>query len=143
MSGVQVEIAGKTFELVKSGREQAEQVVSLGKWMNQYGLPALEGMMNEEGEIVFSGGLDLLQEIIGSLTADALIDLYIVVLGCSKKFADENFDIAVLIDAIVEVYEAQPSLGRVLSRFFSQTTSIENSEEPSTTSEEATDGPTN
>ncbi len=137
-----IEVADRIFELVKSGREQAEQVVSLGKWMNQYGLPALEGMMNEEGEIIFEGGLDLLQEIIGGLTADALIDLYIVVLGCSKKFADEHFDIATLIDAIVEVYEAQPSLGRVLSRFFSQTTSIEDSDESSTTSEDTTDGPT-
>jgi hypothetical protein len=137
-----ITVEDKTFELVKSGREQAEQVVSLGKWMNQYGLPALEGMMNEEGEVEFAGGLDLLQEIIGSLTADALIDLYIVVLGCSKKFADKNFDIAVLIDAVVEVYEAQPSIGKVLSRFFSQTTSVESSDEPSTTSEEVTDGPT-
>lgn len=140
MSSITVD--GSTFELVKSGREQAEQVVSLGKWMNQYGLPALEGMMNEEGEVEFSGGLDLLQEIIGSLTADALIDLYIVVLGCSKKFANENFDIATLVDAVVEVYEAQPSIGKVLSRFFSQTTSVESSDESSTTSEEVTDGPT-
>ncbi len=138
----EITVADSTFELVKSGREQAEQVVSLGKWMNQYGLPALEGMMNEEGEVEFAGGLDLLQDIIKGLTADALIDLYIVVLGCSKKFANEHFDIATLIDAIVEVYEAQPSLGRVLSRFFSQTTSVESSDESSTTSEEVTDGPT-
>lgn len=137
-----ITVADRTFELVKSGREQAEQVVSLGKWMNQYGLPALEGMMNEEGEIEFSGGLDLLQEIIGGLTADALIDLYIVVLGCPKKFADTNFDIAILIDAMVEVYESQPSIGKVLSRFFSQTTSVESLDEPSMTSEETTDGPT-
>ena len=138
----QVEVADKTFELVKTGREQAEQVVALGKWVNQYGLPALEGMMNEEGEVTFEGGLDLLQGIIGSLTADALIDLFVVILGCSKKFANENFDIALLIDAVFEVYDAQPSLGKVLSRFFSQTTSTENSEESSTTSEEPTDGQT-
>ena len=138
----QVEVADKTFELVKTGREQAEQVVALGKWVNQYGLPALEGMMNEEGEVTFEGGLDLLQGIIGSLTADALIDLFVVILGCSKKFANENFDIAILIDAVFEVYDAQPSLGKVLSRFFSQTTSTENSEESSTTSEEPTDGQT-
>ncbi len=138
----QVEVAGRTFELVKTGRGQAEQVVALGKWVNQYGLPALEGMMNEEGEVTFEGGLDLLQGIIGSLTADALIDLFVVILGCSKKFANENFDIAILIDAVFEVYDAQPSLGKVLSRFFSQTTSTENSEEPSTISEEPTDGPT-
>ena len=139
----QVEVAGRTFELVKTGRGQAEQVVALGKWVNQYGLPALEGMMNEEGEVTFEGGLDLLQGIIGSLTADALIDLFVVILGCSKKFANENFDIAILIDAVFEVYDAQPSLGKVLSRFFSQTTSTENLEEPSTTSEEPTDGQTN
>lgn len=138
----QVEVAGRTFELVKTGRGQAEQVVALGKWVNQYGLPALEGMMNEEGEVTFEGGLDLLQGIIGSLTADALLDLFVVILGCSKKFANENFDIALLIDAVFEVYDAQPSLGKVLSRFFSQTTSTENSEEPSTISEEPTDGQT-
>ncbi len=142
MSSAQIEVAGKTFELVKTGRGQAEQVVALGKWMNQYGLPALEGMMNEEGEVAFEGGLDLLQEIIGVLTVDALIDLFVVILGCSKKFADENFDIAILIDAVIELYDAQPSLGKVLGRFFSQTTSIENSDESSTTSEEPTDGPT-
>ena len=138
----QVEVAGRTFELVKTGRGQAEQVVALGKWVNQYGLPALEGMMNEEGEVTFEGGLDLLQGIIGSLTADALLDLFVVILGCSKKFANENFDIALLIDSVFEVYDAQPSLGKVLSRFFSQTTSTENSEETSTISEEPTDGPT-
>ena len=138
----QVEVAGRTFELVKTGRGQAEQVVALGKWVNQYGLPALEGMMNEEGEVTFEGGLDLLQGMIGSLTADALLDLFVVILGCSKKFANENFDIALLIDSVFEVYDAQPSLGKVLSRFFSQTTSTENSEETSTISEEPTDGPT-
>jgi len=143
MGETSIEVAGKSFELVKQGREQAEQVVALGKWMNQYGLPALEGMMNEEGEVTFSSGLALLQDLIGSLTPDALIDLYIVILGCSKDFAEKHFDIAVLVDSVMMVYEAQPSIGKVLSRFFSQTSSIESSEEPSTTSEQPTDGPTN
>jgi hypothetical protein len=135
-----VEIAGKQFELVKKGREQAEQVIQLGKWVNEYGVPALASMMNEEGEISFVSGFDLLGDILQNISVDALIDLYVVVIGCTKGFANKNFDIAVLIDTLAQVYDAQPSLGKVLSRFFSQGTSDEITEEPSTTSEQPTDG---
>lgn len=127
------EIGGKEFTLVKVGREQAEQVIQLGKWVNTHGVPALSQIMNEEGEISFENGFDLLGDVIESLTADALIDLFVVVLGCSKTFANKHFDVAVLIESLMLVYEHQPSLGRVLSRFFSQTSSEESTEEPSTT----------
>jgi len=126
-------VGGKEFTLVKVGREQAEQVIQLGKWVNTHGVPAIAQVMNEEGEISFDNGLDLLGDIIEVLTADALIDLFVVILGCSKTFANKHFDIAVLIEAVMLVYENQPSLGRVLGRFFSQASSEESTEEPSTT----------
>ena len=128
-----IEVGGKEFELVKTGREQAEQVIQLGKWINTYGLPAISQLTNEEGEITFSGGFELLGDIIDVLTADALIDLFVVVIGCPKNFANKHFDVSVLIDAIAMVYEKQPSIGRVLSRFFSPVSSEESITEPSTT----------
>jgi len=128
-------VAEKEFELVKTGREQAEQVIQLGKWINEYGVPALQRMTNEEGEITFAGGFDLLSSILQSLTVDALIDLYILIFGCNKKFADQHFDIGTLIEALTVVYNAQPSIGKVISRFFSQATSENVTEEPSMTSE--------
>ena len=76
-----LEVAGKEFDLVKTGRDQAEQVIQLGKWVNTYGVPALQGMMNDEGEISFSSGFDLLGDVLQTLTADALIDLYVFILG--------------------------------------------------------------
>jgi len=139
-SSVKLEVAGKTFELVKVGREQAEQVIQLGKWINEYGIPALSGMMNEEGEISFVSGIDLLGDVIEKLTVDAIIDLFVLVFGCSKTFANKNFDIGVLVEGLTLVYEAQPSIGKVISRFFSAATSVENTEEPSTMSELPTDG---
>ncbi len=139
-SSVKLEVAGKTFELVKVGREQAEQVIQLGKWINEYGVPALSGMMNEEGEISFTSGFDLLSDIIDKLTADALIDLFVLVFGCPKNFANKNFDIGVLVEGLTLVYDAQPSIGKVISRFFSAVTSEEDTEEPSMISELPTDG---
>jgi len=128
-----LEVAGKSFDLVKTGRGQAEQVIQLGKWVNTYGVPALQGMMNDEGEISFSSAFDLLGDVLETLTADALVDLYMLVLGCSKQFANKHFDIGTLIEALALVYESQPSIGRVLSRFFSLVSSEESTEEPSTT----------
>lgn len=128
-----LEVAGKSFDLVKTGRDQAEQVIQLGKWVNTYGVPALQGMMNDEGEISFSSAFDLLGDVLETLTADALVDLYVLVLGCSKQFANKHFDIGTLIEALALVYESQPSIGRVLSRFFSLVSSEESTEEPSTT----------
>ena len=127
-----LEVAGKSFDLVKTGRDQAEQVIQLGKWVNLYGVPALQGMMNDEGEISFSGGFDLLGDVLKALTADALVDLYVLILGCSKTFANKHFDIGTLVEAIALVYDSQPSIGRVLSRFFSLVSSEETTEEPST-----------
>lgn len=128
-----IEIAGKSFGLVKTGRDQAEQVIQLGKWVNTYGVPALQGMMNDEGEISFSSGFDLLGDVLQTLTVDALVDLYVLILGCSKQFANKHFDIGILVESLALVYESQPSIGRVLSRFFSLVSSEETTEEPSTT----------
>jgi hypothetical protein len=130
-----IEVAGKKFDVVKKGREQAVQVIDIAKWLKTYGIDSLDELANEEGEVQIDSGVDFISQVIESLSADALIDLYTILLGTSKKFADENFDIAVLVEAGIMVYENQPSFRRLIERFFSTSTSEETTEESSTTSE--------
>lgn len=137
-----IEVGGQEFQLVKTGRNQAEQVVLIGKWLSQYGLAALNELADEEGNIVIEGGIEMIGTIIEQLSADALIDLFSLIIGCPKSFAEKHFDIAILIDALMTVYESQASFQRVISRFFSPTTSTSDTEESSTKSESLTDGMT-
>ena len=136
------EVGGQEFQLVKTGRDQAEQVVQIGQWLSLYGLAALQELADEEGNIQIDNGVEMIGTILGQLTADALIDLFSLIIGCPKSFAEKHFDIAILIDAVMFVYESQSSFQRVISRFFSQTTSTNDSEESSMKSELPMDGMT-
>lgn len=124
-----VVIAEQEFSLIRTGREQAEQVIHIGKWLSQYGLPALQTLADEEGTIQVNSGFELLGALVEHLSVDALIDLFTLIIGCSTKFANEHFDIAILIDATTTMYESQPSFQKVISRFFSPTTSTNDTEE--------------
>ncbi len=124
-----VTIAEQEFNLIRTGRDQAEQVIHIGKWLSQYGLPALQTLADEEGTIQVNSGFELLGALVEHLSVDALIDLFALILGCSTKFANEHFDIAILIDATTIMYESQPSFQKVISRFFSPTTSTNDTEE--------------
>jgi hypothetical protein len=124
-----VVIAEQEFGLIRTGREQAEQVIQIGKWLSQYGLPALQTLADEEGTIQVNSGFELLGALVENLSVDALIDLFTLIIGCSTKFANEHFDIAILIDATTTMYESQPSFQKVISRFFSPTTSTNDTEE--------------
>lgn len=124
-----ITVAEKEFNLLRTGRDQAEQVIHIGKWLSQYGLPALQTLADDEGTIQVNSGFELLGAIVDNLSVDALIDLFTLIIGCSTKFANENFDIAILIDAATIMYESQPSFQKVISRFFSPTTSTNDTEE--------------
>lgn len=138
-----IEVGGQDFELVKTGRNQAEQVVQIGQWLSLYGLAALQELADEEGNIKIENGVEMIGTILQQLSADALIDLFSLIIGCPKSFAEKHFDIAILIDALMLVYESQSSFQRVISRFFSPTTSTNDSEESSTKLELPTDGTMN
>lgn len=130
-----ITVAGEEFDVVKRGYDQAEQVISLMRWLSKYGTPALEGARGEDGELEAENAEDvlgILGKVFEVLDPGALIDLYVLILGCSRDFAMEYFDIAVLIDAVITVYEEQPSFRKVFDRFFS-TPALEEQVEDSST----------
>jgi hypothetical protein len=118
-----VEVGGKQYPVVKTGRAQAEQVVQVTRWISRHGVKAVEGLQSESGEVSFDSYLSLFGMIIERLTADALIDLFVTLVGCTKAEAEEHFDVATLLDAAFIVYEEQPAVRRLLTRFFSQSSS--------------------
>lgn len=135
-----VTVAGKDYLVVKSGREQATQVLKLTRWLRNYG-PALYNEITSDDE-VGKPGLAFIGRIIDALNEDALIDLFGVVVGCPAEVSEQHFDIAVLIESAIAVYEQQPAIRKLIDRFFSDSPSNEGSEESSTQSEQPTDGET-
>jgi len=121
-----VTIGKNEYKMIKTGRAQAEQVLALTRWISKYGLSAIKQLQDEGGgEIAADTGWEFLSKIVEYLTADALIDLFQAMTGCTKKEAEEYFDIAILIDVIIEVYEGNPSVRRLIDRFFSEPDSEE------------------
>ena len=136
-------VGNSEYPLVKKGRAQAEQVEELLQWLGRYGGKFFDEMTNEEGEVEISTSLPvLIGDIANIVTADALIELYVVVTGCTEEEAEEHFDVAQLIDVTVEVFEKQKSFKKVVNRFFSKRSSTNPMEELSTKSEKPTDGQT-
>lgn len=116
------------YPLIKSGRAQAKQVVYFTKWISKYGIPALEAVRSEGGEVSKDSGLEFLSRLVEYLNDDALIDLFVAVVGCTPEVAEVHFSIDVLIDSLMAVYDGQPALRRIIDRFFSQPSSEEKPE---------------
>lgn len=104
------------YNLVKTGRAQAQQVAELLGWLARYGTGSVRGLTEQQSEA--RDGLGFIISFLGGLSADALLDLFRLLIGCPKEVAESYFDIAVLIDAATIVYNNQPSFKRVLDRFF-------------------------
>lgn len=137
-----VDVGGKQYKVVKTGREHAEQVVLLTRWLGIYGPHLLEGLQTTEDEGIEGGGLGMITQILANVTSDALIDLFQVLTGCSQKDAEKYFDIGILVEVAMDMYENQPGIRRLIDRFFSTDESIEYMEDSSTKLEESTDTPT-
>lgn len=134
-------VGEKEYNVIKRGRAQADQVLKITRWLATYGVRAAD-KANKNGGLQSDNWASLLAGLIEGLDADALIDLFTALIGCTKKEAEEYFDIATLVDAGIAIYEGQPSVRKLIDRFFSSSKSEEPSEELSTTSEQPTDGPT-
>lgn len=141
---VYIEVGNNKYPLVKKGRAQAEQVVSLTRWISKYGMEAFSQIQASAEEVQGKerSGIEFILAAIGSLNADAILDLFVVVTGCTPAEAEEYFDVAQLIDAVTLVYQKQPAIRRVVERFFSPQQSEESTEESSMTSEQPMDGQT-
>lgn len=111
-------VGEKEYAVVKTGRAQAEQVVYLSKWLAKYGQGIFSSMKDIGSDD--AGGLTFITMLLESLSADALIDLFIVLVGCAKEDAEVYFDVSILVDVLVDVYENQPAVKRLIERFFSE-----------------------
>lgn len=134
-----VELNGKRYAVIKTGRAQAEQVLLVTRWISRHGVQAMQAIQTDS---LSASGIEFLGKFVEALTPDALIDLFIALVGCPKEDAELYFDIAVLIDVAMQVYERQPAVRRLVERFFSTPNSASISDERSTTSEPLTGGPT-
>lgn len=139
-----VVVGEKEYQIVKTGRAQAEQVLGITRWIAQHGVPVINGLRNEQDEIVVdeSSWLNIFIQILEKLTPDALLDLFQVLVGCSKEDTELYFDVATLIEVALTVYNEQPSVRRLVERFFSESSSpvLPGSAEFSMISEQPTDG---
>lgn len=116
-----VEVGGKVYNLRKAGAEQAKQVSDLLNWLGNYGknlatVFATDG--NEDAtENLGQSTWELLAAIGQVATQEALIDLFVVTVGCSKSVANKHFSIGTLVDGI-EVLLSQEEYAKVINRFF-------------------------
>jgi dihydroorotase len=129
-------IAGKDYDVLKKGRPQANQVAELGRWMATHGVKAYKAVEEDDS----SGGLEMVASVLASLSADALIELFIVVFGTTNKVADEEFDAALLLEGALALYNESPTIKAVIERFFSNSTATDGEEDSSTQSDPPTDG---
>lgn len=118
-----IEVGGKEYAVIKTGRAQAEQVVKITRWISVHGMKAVKALRTPEGTVEAGSGIELIGSIIGELSADALIDLYAALIGCPNEDAEVYFDVATLVDVAIMVYEGQPSVRRLMERFFSTSSS--------------------
>ena len=108
-----------TYELVKSGKAQADQVIAFTQWLSKYALPIFQKFSNPKADLGELSYLDLFSLILNDLNSEALVSLFAVLVGCSQKVAEKHFDIGILVDAASIVWENQPGLQRLVNRFFS------------------------
>lgn len=118
MTSSVINIGNKDYQLIKRGKEQADQVILFTQWLTQYALPIFEKFSNPEGSTDLSY-IDLLSLLLDKLSSEALVSLFSVLVGCSYKVAEKEFDIGILIEAATVVWDNQPGLQRVVKRFFS------------------------
>jgi hypothetical protein len=128
-----VKIGESEYQVIKTGRAQAAQVLQITRWASKHGVKAFKTL--QANQVDTANGIEFLGMFIDALDVDALIDLFQALTGCTKEEAELYFDISVLLDVLFDVYERQPAVKRVLDRFFSISSSPTVSDESSTTSE--------
>lgn len=114
------EIGGQSYNVVKKGLAQAQQVSLLGGWLARYGTQAYRAVQDNDEK---ASGIEIVGVIMQHFDAEALVELFDLIFGCGLEVAREEFDIAILVDGVFSLYESSPSIKRVLSRFFSVTSS--------------------
>ena len=92
-----VTVGGKTYELVKRGKEQADQVIRFTQWLSQYALPIFQKFSNPDANMTSDMSyIDIFKIVLTELNAEALVSLFGVLVGCTHKIAEDEFDIGLL-----------------------------------------------
>ena len=134
MENTEFEIAGKKYDVVKTGLAQADQVAAVGRWFTSYGAAAFASIGGEKSVDQMTV-YEILGGVRGSLPGRALVDLFQLTFGCDMKVAEKEFDFALLLDGLVSMYQNSPVIKKLAERFFSPKRSEEGQEESSTQSE--------
>lgn len=136
-------VGDSVLNLITVGRAQARQIAHLGRWLSQHGqrVMAVVGSRQDE-EPGLLNGITFLAELLNSLDEDALLEIFQIILGVDEKFAEKYFDVAVLLDAAILVYQEHPSVRKLLDRFFFMPNSAPIEKDSSTISDAPMDGQT-
>jgi len=120
-----IELGNKTFDIVKKGGAQARQIPILIKWLSKYVLPSIGKLDGIEisDKITTPTMLRLIGLLGETLDDEALTTLFKFVFGCSEAEVEKHFDLLLLVDAIVCLWESESVYREVVSRFFSTTQS--------------------
>ena len=131
-----VTVGSEEYRVIKTGRAQAEQVLGITRWISRHGTRAMAAL-NADKKLAGAdmSGIEFFGKFIEAMDADALIDLFGALIGCPKEDSEVYFDVAILIDVALETFERQPSVRRLIDRFFSGGNSKPVTDELSTTSE--------
>jgi len=114
-----VMVGDKEYNLIKTGVAQAKQVSDLLNWIGDYG-DRLAGVLvtDDTNPASALGSTWALIAAIGKVSSqEALLDLFVVVIGCSDKEAEKFFSIGTLVDG-AQALLSQEEYAKVLNRFF-------------------------
>jgi hypothetical protein len=125
-------VGEKEYDVVKTGIGQAQQVANLSNWLSKHGSSVAKTLSLEGDSFSAENVLEIATALLGSLDTESMLSLFIIVFGCSRKEAEAHFDISLLLEGAVALFENQPSFKRIIDRFFSGHTSQPAMEESST-----------
>ena len=125
-------IGEKESDVEKTGIGQAQQVANLSNWLSKHGSSMAKNLSINGDSFTAENVLEIATALLGSLDVESLLSLFIIVFGCTRKVAEEHFDISLLLEGAVSLFENQPSFKRIIDRFFSGPTSQPVMEESST-----------
>ena len=84
---------------------------------------------SQDGEVEI-GNADMVLSMFGAVTAEALVDLFEVVVGCPHSVAKKHFDLEILIEGVLAFFD-NPAIRRVIDRFFTTNVTSDQTEESS------------
>lgn len=106
-----VNVGGQEFVL---DRVSAAQVAGFLRIASRLSMEARKSISNVED----ATDTDFLWAILGSITEDDLLSLAALSIGVDKKFAEDNFDLAWVVTAVIALIQ-RANIGSVIANFTS------------------------